>query len=398
MKKIPLMNVTRQYRSIQSEIEESVLKVLRSGQYIMNEHAKESQVVNFEAEYADYIGVKYAIAVGNGTDALVIALKAAQIGAGDEVITSAMSFFATAEAIALTGAVPVFVDCLQDTYTLDSTQLENRITNKTKAVIPVHLYGQCAEMDEMNRIAKKHGLTVIEDMAQASGALYRGKKAGSLGDMGCVSFFPTKNLGCAGDGGMIVTNNRDFYYRAKAFRVHGSGAAGRYTELRNAGTDEEDIDIENMKFHGNQPKYYNFVTGHNSRLDEIQAAVLRKKLPYLDQWNQMRAVLASKYNRIVNSKIRLPLCKEYNRHVYYTYVVMTQDRDKLKKYLEDNGIGTGIYFPVPLHLQEAFRDLGYRHGDFPAAEGLAWHSLAIPMFPELSQSEADYIIDTINRY
>ena len=386
---IPLMNLTRQYKSLETELDHAALEVLHSGHYIMGE-----EVEKFEEEFASFCGVKYAVGVGNGTDALVLALMAAGIEAGDEVITTAMSFFATAEAIAVVGATPVFCDITKDTFVMDASDVEHRITKNTKAIIPVHLYGQCADMDAINVIAKAHNLLVIEDCAQAAGAEYKGRKSGSLGDMGCVSFFPTKNLGCAGDGGMIVTNNEELYKMCRAYRVHGSGTNGlfAYGKRKNIEVSEDSLD-----FHGNLPKYYNFVIGHNSRLDALQAALLRVKLPHLESWNQSRRCIAEKYNTgIKTDKVRKPVVSEYNLPIYYVYTLLVDDRDKFRAYMEGNDISTGVYFPVALHLQKVFEDLGYKEGDMPNSEYIAEHGVAIPMFAELTEDEVEKIVAVVN--
>ena len=383
------MNLTRQYESIKNELDRAVLDVLASGQYIMGDNVK-----SFEKDFASYVGVKYAIAVGNGTDALTIALRALDIRPGDEVITCAMSFFSTAEAISQVGAIPVFVDCAPDTNVIDEKLIESAITSKTRAIIPVQLYGYCAEMDEIMRIAKKHNLFVIEDAAQAAGAEYKGRKAGSFGDIGCFSFFPTKNLGCAGDGGMITTNNDELAAACRAYRVHGSGLDGQQTYNRLNNIENSELD-----FHGNLPKYFNFLFGYNSRLDEMQAAVLKTKLPYLDAWNDKRIAIAKQYTEgIVNKLVTLPACETDHKAIYYVYVIKTKNRDELRRYLQDKGIATGIYFPIPLHLQVVYEYLGYKKGDMPNAEALADHSLAIPMFPELTSEEIANVIKIINEY
>jgi len=388
---IPLMNVTRQYNSLAKELDKAALRVLHSGQYILGQDVQE-----FEKEFACYCGVKYAVGVGNGTDALVLALLAAGVGEGDEVITSAFSFYATAEAVACVGATPVFVDCTENTFVIDATAIEEKITDKTKAIIPVHLYGQCADMDVINDIAKKYNLYVIEDCAQAAGATYKGRKAGSMGDMGCVSFFPTKNLGCAGDGGIIVTNDEELYKICQAYRVHGSGKNGLLAYGKKKGIE---VDVENVDFHGNLPKYYNYVVGHNSRLDTVQAALLRVKLPHLDAWNERRREIAGRYDKeIINDLLVKPVCEDYNSHIYYVYVLKVEDREKFRSYMEECGVSTGVYFPVALHLQKVFEDLGYKEGDLPNAEYMAEHSVAIPMFPELTEAEIDKIIDCVNKY
>lgn len=388
-KQIPLMNLTRQYKSLEKDLDSAALRVLHSGQYIMGEEVSE-----FEKEFAAYCGTKYAVGVGNGTDALMIALMAVGVGNGDEVITSAMSFFATAEAIAVVGATPVFVDCQKENGMIDVEAIEEKISPKTKAIIPVHLYGQCADMDKINEIARKHNLIVIEDAAQAAGAEYKGKKAGSLGDIGCFSFFPTKNLGCAGDGGIITTNNETVYKCCMAYRVHGSGINGllAYGEEKGIAVSEEDVD-----FQGNLPKYYNFVIGHNSRLDALQAALLRIKLPQLDEWNEKRRRIASVYEeKIQNPHIEKMKCGADKKHIYYVYVLEVDNREKFRDYMKENGIATGVYFPVPLHLQRVFENLGYTKGDMPNAEYLAEHGVAIPMFAELTDIEVDRIIQTVN--
>lgn len=388
-KQIPLMNLTRQYKSLEKDLDSAALRVLHSGQYIMGEEVSE-----FEKEFAAYCGTKYAVGVGNGTDALMIALMAAGVGNGDEVITSAMSFFATAEAIAVVGATPVFVDCQKDNGIIDVEAIEEKISPKTKAIIPVHLYGQCADMDKINEIARKHNLMVIEDAAQAAGAEYKGKKAGSLGDIGCFSFFPTKNLGCAGDGGIITTNNETVYKCCMAYRVHGSGINGlfAYGEEKGITVSEEDVD-----FQGNLPKYYNFVIGHNSRLDALQAALLRIKLPQLDEWNEKRRRIASVYEeKIQNLHIEKMKCGADKKHIYYVYVLEVDNREKFRDYMKENGIATGVYFPVPLHQQRVFENLGYTKGDMPNAEYLAEHGVAIPMFAELTDIEIERIIQTVN--
>lgn len=387
---IPLMNVTRQYESLKEKLDQTALRILHSGKYIMGD-----DVEDWEKMFADYVGVKYAVGVGNGTDALVIALMAAGVGKGDEVITSAMSFFSTAEAIAMVGAVPVFVDCTGDTYTIDADQIEKKITEKTKAIIPVHLYGQCADMDKINALAHQNKLFVLEDAAQAAGARYKERKAGSLGDAACFSFFPTKNLGCAGDGGIITTDNEALYKKCLALRVHGSGVNGLFTYCENK---RRDIPV-GIDFAGNLPKYYNFVIGFNSRLDTLQAALLKEKLPYLERWNTQRRKIASEYEaKIINPVVEKPFCGKGNVHIYYVYVITVKQREAFRHYMEERGVGTGVYFPIPLHLQKAFEDMGYTEGDMPNAEFVAKHGVAIPMFPELTEEERRYVIECINSY
>ena len=383
------MNVNRQYASIQSELDKAALSILHSGQYILGK-----TVEDFENQFASYCGVKYAVGVGNGSDALVMALKACGVKPSDEVITTAMSFSATAEAITSVGAVPVFCDCTSDTYTLDPAEVEKKITDKTKAIIPVHIYGQCADMDALNSIAKAHRLKVVEDCAQAAGATNKGRKAGSMGDVGCVSFFPTKNLGCAGDGGIIITNDESIYRQCKAFRAHGSGLDGLYTYGIQNGIE---VSEDTVDFNGNLPKYFNFVTGFNSRLDALQAAILSVKLPYLDGWNERRRQIAKQYDeRITNPLLKKPIVSTDNSHIYYVYAITTDKRDELREYLKQNEIASGVYFPVPFHLQVVYKGLGYKKGDMPNAEFVADHSMVLPMFPELTQEEIDKIIKTVN--
>lgn len=388
---IPAMNVTRQYASIQKELDEAALNILHNGQYILGK-----TVEDFERNFAAYCDVKYAVGVGNASDALVMALKACGVKPGDEVITTAMSFSATAEAITSVGAIPVFVDCTQDTYVIDPDEVKKKICEKTKAIIPVHLYGQCADMDALNAIAKANNIKVVEDCAQAAGAIYKGRKAGSLGDVGCVSFFPTKNLGCAGDGGAIVTNEENIYRQCRAFRAHGSGLDGLFTYGMQNGVEVSEKD---MDFNGNLPKYFNFVTGCNSRLDALQAAILSVKLTYLDGWNDRRREIAKQYDeRITNPAIGKPILAEGNTHIYYVYAITTEKRDELRNFLKDNEITSGVYFPVPFHLQVVYKGLGYKKSDMPNAEFVANHSLVLPMFPELTQEEINKVIETVNRW
>ena len=307
-----------------------------------------------------------------------------------------MSFVSTAEAIAQVGAKPVFVDITPDTYTLDATKLEAAFTSKTKAVIPVHIYGQVADMDEINRITHAHGAKTIEDCAQAAGAKYKGKRACSLGDIACVSFFPTKNLGACGDAGAIVTSDEALYKCCLAYRVHGSGVNGAFALAKKNGTafDESQID-----FHGNLPKYYNYVVGFNSRIDALQAALLSVKLPHLDDWNEKRRQIAGIYDsKITNGLVTKPVVAESNEHIFYVYPMRVENRASFRAYMEEKGVTTGVYFPVPMHLQECFSECGYKAGDFPVAEDLAEHGVTIPMFPELTEDEINTVIEAVNSY
>ncbi len=386
---IPVMNVTRQYESIREEINEKVIDILQSGQYILGKTVEE-----FENSFAKYCNTKYAIGVGNGSDALVIALKSCGVKPGDEVITTDMSFVATAEAIVSVGAKPVFADCTSDTYLINPAEIEKKITGKTRAIIPVHLYGQCADMDAIESIAKKYNLIVIEDAAQAAGAEYKGRKAGSMGKAGCISFFPTKNLGCAGDGGMIVTDDESVYRQCKALRAHGSGLDAYYTYRIWNNIEGDDSDLN---FNGNLPKYFNYIDGYNSRLDAIQAGLLSVKLPYLDSWNEKRRKIANRYNNeIKNPLIRKPVLGEGNKHIYYVYAVSVEKRDDFKKYLEGKGITSGIYFPVPFHKQVVFEKYVENGEIYQNAMFVAEHTLVLPMFPELTDEEIDTIINVTN--
>lgn len=392
---IPLINLQRQYQKIKEIADQNVLEVLSSANYIMGNNVKE-----FEKEFADYIGVKHVISVGNGTDALIIALKSLGIGEGDEVITSTFSFFATAESISAVGATPVFVDVKLDTFNIDSVKIEEKITEKTKAIIPVHIFGQSADMEEINSIAKKYNLKVLEDACQAVGGEYKGIKIGALGDVACFSFFPTKNLGCAGDGGAIVTNSDDIATICRALKTHGSGESGQnaFNLLNNIKENvAEDKSEDNTVY--NPLKYYNYLIGHNSRLDELQAALLRVKLPLLDKWNNLRREHADFYNlELADMDVTTPYEEENVKHVYHMYMLQSEKRVELLDYLKENGIATGVYYPVPLHLQKAYLNLGYKEGDMPNAEYLSHRTFAIPVFAELSLEEQGYIIDIIKRF
>lgn len=391
---LPLLNLARQYESIQEEANKAVTSILAQGAYIMGRNVK-----CFEKEFAEYIGVKHAISVGNGTDALVIALKAYGVGAGDEVITTPFTFFATAEAISFVGAKPVFIDVRLDTYNIDETKIEEKITEKTKAILPVHIFGQCAEMEEINRIACKYGILVIEDACQAAGAKYNGKLAGNLADCSCFSFFPTKNLGAAGDGGMICTDNDDIAIICRALRVHGSGEMGEraYNRMNNIdATVEEETGGDNTVY---QPKkYYNYLIGHNSRLDEIQAAILRIKLKYLDSYVERRRHTAEFYRReLMNTGLVLPIESGNSQHAYHLFILQSDDRESIVVELKDEGIATGIYYPVPLHLQKCYLSLNYKPGDFPNAEYLAQRTFAIPLFPEITEEERYAVVKALKK-
>jgi dTDP-4-amino-4,6-dideoxygalactose transaminase len=371
--KVPLLSLTGQYRQLRREVLREVQKVCDSQRYILG-----SNVEALEKEIARYCGTRYAVGVASGSDAIRLALMAAGVGPGDRVVTTPYSFFATAGSIALVGAVPVFVDIEAESYNMDPERLESLLRRKKskriKALMPVHLFGQCAEMRPVKKLARSHNLAVIEDAAQAIGAEYSGRRAGSLGDMGCFSFYPSKNLGCFGDAGLITTDNRRTAERLKMLRVHGS-----------------------------RSQYLHTVVGTNSRLDEIQAAVLRVKIKYLEGWTEKRIKNAERYNELFSQAgllgfVTPPAVPSSKRSVFNQYVVRARQRDRLRQYLQKNGIGTAIYYPVPLHLQKCFRYLDYRRGDFPVSEKAARQALALPVYPELKKSEIYYVVATIKRF
>lgn len=389
---IPLVDLKAQYKLVEEKAGKAVMKVLSSANYIMG-----SEVLEFEKEFAEYIGVKHAISVGNGTDALVLALMAVGVGKGDEVITTPFTFFSTAESISSVGAIPVFVDVEKETYNIDPLKIEQKITEKTKAIMPVHIFGQAAKMDEIMTIAKKHKLKVIEDAAQAVGSEYKGKKAGSIGDVGCFSFFPTKNLGCAGDGGIITTSDDNIATIAKALRTHGSGENGQkaYNLLNNISEEIKTSEGHDDTVY-NPLKYYNYLIGFNTRLDAVQAAILRVKLPKIDEWNEKRRINARVYDeKLKDTTLTLPVSIPESKSVYNMYVVQAENREEIINKLKDKGISTGVYYPVPIHLQKAYTELEYKEGDMPVAEYLSHRTFAIPIFPELSSEQKEYIIDNL---
>jgi dTDP-4-amino-4,6-dideoxygalactose transaminase len=384
--KVPLLDLKAQYNSIKKDIDEALIRVAESQYFILG-----PEVEKLEKSIGDYIQSKYTVGVSSGTDALLIALMAIDIKPGDEVIIPTYSFFATAGVVSRLNAVPVFCDSDPVTFNISPSELEKKITPKTKAIIPVHLYGQCADMTPIMAIAQKYNLKVIEDGAQAIGAQYSdGKYAGTFGDIGCFSFFPSKNLGCFGDGGMVTTNDEDLYNKLKILRVHGS-----------------------------KPKYYHKIIGGNFRLDAIQAAVLNVKLPHLDNWSEKRRKNADFYTKLfIDSKLASqegilelngdnkvllpkPVYKNINirnYHIYNQYVIRVNKRDDLRKYLNDLGIGCEIYYPVPFHLQECYSSLNHKTGDFPVAENCANSSLALPIYPELTMEQISFVVDSINNF
>ncbi|MGJ5673036.1 MAG: DegT/DnrJ/EryC1/StrS family aminotransferase [Nostochopsis sp.] len=359
---IPFVDLKAQYLSIKEEIDTAVLKVLESTQFILG-----SEVTAFEQEFADYCNADYSIALNTGTSALHLALLAAGIGPGDEVITTPFTFVATVAAIVYTGATPVFVDIDPVSYTIDVTKIERAITPKTKAILPVHLYGQPADMDAILEIARRHGLIVIEDAAQAHRAEYKGQRIGSIGDVGCFSFYPGKNLGAYGEGGAVVTNNPEY---AKTMRM--------------------------LRDWGQESKYHHVLKGYNYRMDGVQGAILRVKLRYLDQWTEARRTHAATYNHLLaDSGVTIPTLMPYSYHVYHVYALRTSQREKLQQQLNAQGIQTGIHYPIPVHLQAAYADLGYKPGDFPHSELAAREELSLPMYAELTTDQVHIIAETL---
>jgi len=378
---VPLLNLKAQYATIRDEVRDAIDRVLEAQIFILG-----PEVEALEREIAAYCQCAHGVGVSSGTDALLVSLMAIGIKPGDEVITTPFTFFATAGAIARLGAHPVFVDIDPRTYNIDPARIEAAITGRTRAIIPVHLYGQVADMDPIMAIAREAGLIVVEDAAQAIGAEYKGRRAGSIGHLGCLSFFPSKNLGGYGDGGMVVTNDPALADRIKLLRTHGY-----------------------------RPKYYNKVVGGNFRLDAIQAAVLRVKLKYLDGWTESRRRNAETYRRLLREAglvlddwdgepldgrggFVLPHDAGHGRHIYNQFIIRTDWRDELMAHLKDCRIGTEVYYPVPMHLQECFADLGYKRGDFLASERAADETLALPIYPEMKVEQQRAVVSAIRQF
>lgn len=360
---IPFIDFSQQYQSIKKEILEEMQKVFESGAFILGPQQKK-----FEEDFAKYCEVRYAVGVNSGTDALYLALSAFNVQSGDEVILPTHTFIATALCVSYTGAKPVFVDIEDETYNMDPEALKKAITKKTKVIIPVHIYGQAANMKEILAIAGKHGIKVVEDACQAHGAVYQGKKIGSLGDAACFSFYPTKSLGAFGDAGMVVTNDKRVQDEVVMLRDY--GRVGRYEHK---------------------------VKGYNSRMDTVQAVVLSAKLKFLDEWNQMRREKAAGYARFLKGVkgVATPKIKDDRTHVFQTYAVRVKSRDKVMEGLKEKGVSALIHYPIPLHLQEAYRDLQYRRGDFPVAERIADEILSLPMFPHMTEEQIRYVCDSL---
>ena len=361
--KVPFVDLNAQYLAIKDELNEAISEIIESKAFILG-----PAVRKFERNFAEFCGARYAVGVSNGTDAIRIALRVVGVSPGDEVITVPNSFIATIEPITNLGAKVVFVDVSPDTYTMDVAQLEEKITGRTKAILPVHLYGQPADMDPIMEIAERYGIAVIEDAAQAHGAEYNGRRAGTLGDMACFSFYPGKNLGAYGDAGAIVTNNEEY--------------AGIATMMRN---------------HGRKAKYEHEMEGYNHRMDGIQGAILNVKLKYLDDWNRARQAHARLYDELLGrvGGVKTLRVMERATCVYHLYVIEVDDRDKLRERLGEKGIATGIHYPIPLHLQPAYRHLGMAEGSFPVTEKAASRLLSLPMYPELTDKMIEYVCENI---
>ncbi len=374
--KVPFFDLNAQFSSIEEEIKSALDEVFKTQQFILG-----PKVEALEQTIAQYCQTRFAIGVASGSDALLLSLMALGIGSGDEVILPPFTFFSTAGVVSRLGAIPVFVDIDPATYNIDPSKIEMKITSKTKAIIPVHLFGQCADMDPLLKIAKENKFFVIEDAAQALGAEYKplpnanGRRAGRMGDIGCFSFYPTKNLGAFGDAGMVVTNHPDLAEKIRILRVHGS-----------------------------QPKYFHKKIGINSRLDTIQAAILLVKFEYLEKWTTERQKKADRYHLLFQDlpssvdRFKLPTIQYQNRHIFHQYVIRVQERDRLKQFLMENGIGTDIYYPLPLHLQECYSFLKYRRGDLPVSEKASEESLALPIYPELREDQQEYVVDQIKAF
>ncbi|MCS6885838.1 MAG: DegT/DnrJ/EryC1/StrS family aminotransferase [Acidobacteriota bacterium] len=366
---VPLLDLKAQYEQIKSEVRAAIEDVFERQQFILGR-----DVAALEQAIADYSTTQHAVGCASGSDALLLALMALGIGRDDEVITTPFTFFATGGSIARLGARPIYVDIDPETFNIHPSALEQAITSRTRAIIPVHLFGQMAEMDEIMDIANRYGLYVIEDAAQAIGAEYKSRRAGSIGHIGCLSFFPTKNLGGAGDGGMVLTNDEQLAEKIRTLRVHG----GRI-------------------------EYVYKMIGCNSRLDELQAAILRVKLKYLDDWTERRRVNAAIYDRLfleygLSEHVKTPVRRDYCRHIFHQYTVRVTRREDLINWLKEHKIGCKIYYPLPLHLQECFAYLGYKPGDLPVAEQAAREVLSLPIYPELTEEQIHFVVRTIAKF
>lgn len=393
--KVPFLDLKTQYQGIKAEAEPAVLDILENCCYIGG-----SYVNDFERQMESYLDVKHVASCSNGTDALVLGLKACNVKPGDEVITTPFTFFATAEAIASVGAIPVFVDVKQDDYTIDPNKIDEAISNKTKAIIPVHIFGAPCDMDKIMEIAKQHNLKVIEDDAQAIGAEYKGRKAGTLGDVGCFSFYPTKNLGGAGDGGMVTTNSDELNVIVRAYKEHGAAQGGaKALELLEGVREEINTNEETTELY-NPYKYYNYLIGYNSRLDAIQAAVLSAKLKHLDEYNGRRAQIAKLYFEGLTDKLRRPVYSDDIKPCWHQFVVRSDYKEELCAYLSEHEVGNGSFYPVPLHKQKAFNKLNCKNSgaSLPVAEEISSQSVCLPIFPEMTDEQVQYVIDVVNKF
>ncbi|MDL4839770.1 DegT/DnrJ/EryC1/StrS family aminotransferase [Aquibacillus rhizosphaerae] len=362
--KVPLLDLKEEWKLIKLPVLDNLTEVLDSGNYILGD-----KVEKLENSVAKYLNTPFSLGVASGTDALQLALKALKIGAGDEVITTPFTFFATGEVIALEGAKPVFVDIEEETYNINPSEIEKAITENTKAIIVVHLYGQVAKMKEIMEIARRYNLKVIEDACQAIGSEFEGKKAGTIGDIGCFSFFPTKNFGAFGDAGLVITKDK---------KIHDK--------------------INSLRNHGSEEKYHHSSIGMNSRLDEIQAAVLLVKLDYLETFLEKRKEIANRYTENLSNLLKTPPNTDSRKHTFHQYCVELDNRDELNEVLKNSGIASAIYYPIPLHKQEAFRYLNYKNGDFPVAEKTSKRILALPIFPTLSVEKQEHVITIIKQF
>jgi dTDP-4-amino-4,6-dideoxygalactose transaminase len=359
---IPFVDLKAQYHSIKAEIDTAITHILENSQFVLG-----PEVAAFENEFASYTGGAHAIGLNSGTSALHLAMLAAGIGPGDEVITIPFTFVATTAAIGYTGAKPVFVDIDPVSFTMDPSLVEAAITPRTKAIVPVHLYGQPADLDPILEVARRHNLIVIEDAAQAHGAEYKGRRVGSIADMGCFSFYPGKNLGAYGEGGAVVTNNPEYVRTIRMLRDWGA-----------------------------EKKYLHVLKGYNYRLEGIQGAILRVKLRYLEAWTEARRAHAAQYNQLLaGSGVGTPQAKDYARHVYHVYAVRTKHREALQKALQDREVQTGIHYPIPVHLLPAYSELGHKRGDFPHSEQAADEVLSLPMFPELAPAQVEAVAEAV---
>jgi dTDP-4-amino-4,6-dideoxygalactose transaminase len=365
---VPLLDLQAQYASLRDEMRPAIERVLESQRFVLGD-----EVRRLENSIAKYCHTSHAVGCASGSDALLLALMALDVGAGDEVVTTPFSFFATASCIARLGARPVFVEIDKLTYNLDVSQVADAITSRTKAIMPVHMYGQCAEMDPLLELGERHRVAIVEDAAQAIGATDRGRRAGSMGMIGCFSFYPTKNLGGAGDGGIVTTNDEQLAQRLRRLRAHGGATEYEHQEV-----------------------------GINSRLDELQAAVLNVKLPHLDHWSDERARIAQFYSQSLKDldfELTTPFVRPDCRHIFHQYVIrVPRHRDALMNHLRERGVGTKVYYPIPLHRQECFSYLGYKAGAFPEAERAAAETVALPAYPELSEAQQAYVIDSIKSF